>query len=183
MSNDLNDKAIDIKGKQYIQVKDRIIFFNETYKNGSIITQLLSQPSDKMVIVKAKVTPDLGHAERYFTGLSQAIWGEGMVNKTSALENAETSAVGRALGMMGIGILDSVASADEMVKSGADKPIYASDKQLNLINKMIKQGSIDSEIGKEIASMTRDRASEIIKIGLEKYNAKGHYEQTMAVSE
>lgn len=115
----LSEKAIDIKGKKYVLVDDRVSFFNETYPNGYIQTTLISQPSDKMVVVKAKVVPDNKNESRYFTGYSQAIWGEGIVNKTAALENAETSAVGRALAFMGIGVIDSIASADEMVKAGA----------------------------------------------------------------
>jgi len=119
MTKDLQEKAIDIKGKQYVLVSDRIIYFNETYKNGCIKTQLVSTPDADMVVVKAQVTPDASSPDRAFTGYSQATWGEGMVNKTAALENAETSAVGRALAMMGIGVIDSVASADEMNKAGA----------------------------------------------------------------
>jgi len=73
-----------------------------------------------MVVIKAQIIPDIETPDRYFTGYSQAKWGEGMVNKTSALENAETSAVGRALAMLGIGVIDSVASADEMTKAGVN---------------------------------------------------------------
>lgn len=114
----LADKAINIKGKDYVLVSDRIIYFNETYPTGMIQTTLISKPDADMVIVKAKVTPDMDKPERYFTGYSQATWGDGMVNKTAALENAETSAVGRALAMLSIGVIDSVASADEMNKAG-----------------------------------------------------------------
>lgn len=113
---DLKDKAIDIKGKKYVLVSDRILAFNEEYKKGSITTELVSEPKEKHIIIKATVSPD---GERTFTGYSQAVIGDGYINKTSALENAETSAVGRALAMMGIGVLDSVASADEMKKAGA----------------------------------------------------------------
>lgn len=116
---DLSDKAISIKGKDYVLVSDRIKAFNENYPNGSIKTTMLSEPADTMVVIQATVTPDHKNPDRQFTGYSQAKWGEGAVNRTSALENAETSAVGRALGMMGIGVLDSVASADEMVKAQA----------------------------------------------------------------
>lgn len=116
----LKSKAIDIKGKDYVQVKDRITYFNDTYESGYIQTQLISEPGADMVVIKAKVTPNHENTDRYFTGYSQAKWGDGMVNKTAALENCETSAVGRALGMMGIGILDSVASADELNKAVSD---------------------------------------------------------------
>ena len=117
MAQELKDKAISIKGKQYILVSDRVLYFNENYVKGSISTELISQPESTMVIVKAVVTPDVDLPSRVFTGYSQAVIGEGMVNKTSALENAETSAVGRALGMMGIGVIESIASADEMAKT------------------------------------------------------------------
>lgn len=114
---DLKDKAIQIQGRDYVLVKDRILAFNEEYKNGSIVTNLISYESGQAV-VKAKVTPDIEKPERYFTGYSQAVDGQGYINKTAALENAESSAVGRALAMMGIGIIDSIASVDEMRKAG-----------------------------------------------------------------
>lgn len=113
----LKGKAIDIKGKSYVLVSDRVIYFNETYKNGTIVPELLSAPSDQMVVVKATVTPDADKPLRFFTGHSQAKWGDGFINKSSAMENAETSAVGRALAMMGIGVVDSIASGDELEKA------------------------------------------------------------------
>lgn len=116
----LQDKAIDIHGKNYVLVSDRIIYFNEIYKNGCIKTALVSQPSDDRVVIKAQIVPDIATPDRYFTGYSQATWGDGNVNKTAALENAETSAVGRALAMLGIGVIDSVASVDEMKKAGVN---------------------------------------------------------------
>jgi len=64
---------------------------------------------------------------RMFTGLAQEVVGQGNVNKTAALENAETSAVGRALAMMGIGVLDSIASYDEMQKAGATQKQQSTD--------------------------------------------------------
>jgi hypothetical protein len=126
----LKDKAIQIKGNEYVLVSDRIIYFNETYKSGCIKTALVSDTQASMVVIKAQVIPDINEQERYFTGYSQAKWGEGMVNKTAALENAETSAVGRALAMMGIGVIDSVASADEMSKAGATQELDGMQKQM-----------------------------------------------------
>ena len=60
--------------------------------------------------------------DRYFTGLSQEKVGDGYINKTSAMENSETSAVGRALAMMGIGVIDSIASVDEVRKAENRSP-------------------------------------------------------------
>lgn len=120
MTKDLVEKAIDFKGKKYVLVADRVLYFNETYKDGSITTELVSKPDDEMVVVKATVKPN---EKQTFTGYSQATWGEGYINKTSALENAETSAVGRALAFMGIGVIESIASIDEINKTTVTKPI------------------------------------------------------------
>ena len=155
----LKSKAIDIRGKQYVLVSDRVNYFNETYPQGFIQTKLLSSPDADMVVIKAKVVPDYTQIGRSFIGHSQAKWGEGMVNKTAALENAETSAVGRALAMMGIGVIDSVASADEMKKAtsdpimqvtkgmGNDKP--ASEPQKKMIFAVAKDKGLDPDKTKE----------------------------------
>lgn len=114
MTQDLREKAIKIQGKDYVLVSDRIIYFNETYKNGCIITEVRKE--ENKVYAIAKVYPD-GLDGRYFTGHSQEIEGSSFINKASAVENAETSAVGRALAMMGIGVIDSIASVDEINKA------------------------------------------------------------------
>ena len=118
----LKNKAIKIQGKDYVLVSDRVIYFNENYPRGQIITTLLSNPGDKNVIFKAVVIPDIAEItekgeKRYFVAHAQEVVGEGFINKTSALENAETSAVGRALAFMGIGVVDSIASIDEIAKA------------------------------------------------------------------
>lgn len=137
----LKSKAIEIKGNEYVLVSDRIIFFNENYENGCIKTALVSDSQADMVVVKAQVIPNIETPDRYFTGYSQAKWGEGMVNKTAALENAETSAVGRALAMMGIGVIDSVASVDEIKKAtGTKKKATETKTSGNFETKIIKKG-------------------------------------------
>jgi len=135
----LASKAINIKGKKYVLVSDRVTYFNEVYVNGMIQTSMKSEPESKQVVVMAKVTPDVKNPDRYFTGYSQAIVGEGMVNKTAALENAETSAVGRALAFMGIGVIDSVASVDEINKAG-NQDLSKIDPTDIMDQAMIKQG-------------------------------------------
>ena len=103
---------IQIHGKDYVMVKDRIIFFNESCPNGSITTE--SKVTDNSFIFKAVVIPDVENPNRKFTGHAEEIIGSSQINKTSALENCETSAIGRALGCMGIGVEESFASADEV---------------------------------------------------------------------
>lgn len=112
----LKDKAIDIKGKQYVQVKDRVSYFNAVYPNGCITTEIISDESG-VVVIKATATPDYATPSRIFTGISASNPSK-TIEKMSPYEVAETSAVGRALAFMGIGVIDSIGSADEMVKAG-----------------------------------------------------------------
>lgn len=114
---DLKKKAIKIKGKDYVLVKDRVIAFNEEYEDGCIQTELLSDPSAETIVFKAMVIPDIKTPEKRFIGHAQETVGDGHINQSAALENAETSAVGRALAMMGIGVIDSIASVDEINKA------------------------------------------------------------------
>lgn len=115
MNKDLKDKAIQIKGKNYVQVKDRILALAEDEKGYSIETDYEYFPERKMWVVKAK----LSYNGQVYTGLAQEIESDNYkeVNHSSALENAETSAVGRACAMAGIGVLDSIASVDEINKA------------------------------------------------------------------
>lgn len=124
--------TIDIKGKEYVMVKDRLVYFNENYA-GSITTEVIKNDQTS-VVVKATVTipatngSEIGRPEQVFTGHSEA-YRKGNMGDVP-VEVAETSAVGRALAMMGIGIIDSVASADEIRKSD-DRPSYVK-KSANL---------------------------------------------------
>ena len=124
---ELKDKAIDIKGKKYVLVSDRVLYFNETYPNWSI--QTTRETVWDMEVVKAFVVPDIEKPTRMFTWYSQAKRWDGFINKTSALENAETSAVGRALAFMGIWVIDSIASVDEINK--AENTAKATPKKVN----------------------------------------------------
>lgn len=104
-------KTINIKGKEYVPVVERVKEFHRLHPKGEITTEIISN-ADNRVVIKARVNTDGG---QIFTGHSQAEWGKGMMGGV-ALEVAETSAIGRALGFANIGIVDSIASADEMRK-------------------------------------------------------------------
>ena len=120
MTKDLKSKAVKIQGKDYVLVSDRVLFFNETYPKGCISTKIIEQ-TEKSITIRATVYPE-GEG-RKFTGHSHEIDdGKNFINKTSLIENAETSAVGRALGFMGIGVIDSITSADELVKAKNHTP-------------------------------------------------------------
>lgn len=113
MSKDF--KTVNIKGKEYVEVKERIRYLSEVVKDYSIETEYTYYPERKLWVVKAVLT--IG--ENVYTGLAQEIESDNYkeVNATSALENCETSAVGRACAFAGIGIVDSIASVDEINKA------------------------------------------------------------------
>ena len=103
-------ELINIKGKQYAQVKDKIDAFRKLYPDGGITTDMLQ--FGETVVIKATVTD--GNGAVLGTGHAYEREGSTNINKTSYVENCETSAVGRALSMCGIGIMTSVASAEEV---------------------------------------------------------------------
>lgn len=109
----------------YAEVNQRIKAFRMLYPEGYIKTELLSN-DDGMCIFKAEV----GYILHTFDGdkpyLDEITLGTGhayekenstFINKTSYIENCETSAVGRALAMCGIGIDKSIASAEEVINA------------------------------------------------------------------
>ena len=106
-------KTINIKGKEYVEVNERIKFFRDNFLSGQIITYLISDVDGKCTF-KAEVLVD---GECVATGHAQEVEGSSFINKTSYIENCETSAVGRALGNFGIGIDTSVASAEEVANA------------------------------------------------------------------
>ena len=107
-------KALPIKGKDYVQVQERIKAFRSLCPDGLIKTEILSL-EDGVVTMKAKIYDGEGHF--LATGHAQEKESSSFINKTSFIENCETSAVGRALGMCGIGVDVSVASAEEVMNA------------------------------------------------------------------
>ena len=104
-------KTTDIKGKEYAEVNQRIKAFRMVYPQGSIITEILNHENG-VVIMKATVTDMEGNI--LGTGTAYEKENSTFINKTSYIENCETSAIGRALGIAGFGIDVSVASAEEV---------------------------------------------------------------------
>lgn len=116
-------KYTNIKGKNYIAVNQRVLAFRALYPNGRINTEIIklapeTNGAGNTVIVKAFIYD--GEA-LIATGHAFENPGKNTnINKFSALENCETSAVGRALGFLGIGATDSIASLEEIQGAGAE---------------------------------------------------------------
>lgn len=103
-------KRTNIKGKDYIDVAQRINGFWEVFPEGRITTEWLVLEQDWCVCQATAWNMDTVLAQ----GTAYEVKGASNINRTSYVENCETSAIGRALGIAGIGSTDSVASANEV---------------------------------------------------------------------
>lgn len=108
-------KTINIKGKAYVQVNERVKAFRSTteYKGFAIHT-IVKELTDDVCVMCAQIIDTQNNIVA--TGWAREVRNDAtsMVNKTSYVENCETSAVGRALGFLGIGIEENICSAEEM---------------------------------------------------------------------
>ena len=107
-------RSIEIRGKQYVPVNERVKEFHAKFPELRVLTELVSL-DENSVVMKATVSDMEGNV--LANGYAQEDRGSSNINKTSYVENCETSAVGRALGMFGIGIDASMASADEVANA------------------------------------------------------------------
>lgn len=106
-------KTVKIKGKEYVEVNERLKYFRtaDQFKDYSLESEIVSLENG-VITVKAIIKDGNGNIKA--TGLAQEKESSSFINKTSFVENCETSAWGRALGNLGIGIDTSVATAEEV---------------------------------------------------------------------
>ena len=103
--------TVKIKGKDYAMVHERIKAFRKLYPQGRIETEVLYL-QDGYCVIKATVYDD--EESMLSSGIAYEEKNASTINKTSFVENCETSAIGRALGIAGIGLQAAIASADDM---------------------------------------------------------------------
>lgn len=170
-------KTTDIKGKDYAEVNQRIKAFRMVYPTGPIETEMISN-EDGICIFKATVRNEEG--DLLATGTAYERENSTFINKTSYIENCETSAVGRALGMCGFGIDTSVASAEEIqnaianqekpktkTKSKETKEIMITEQQKELIKKSFTAEEIKGYLGdvkkQKLSELTLVEASNLLR--------------------
>jgi hypothetical protein len=114
-------KSVNIKGKEYITVNERLIFFRSQpqYKGWRISEEVVSLDDKEGLFKVTIINPEgfemaVAHAQEYRDS--------SYINKTSFVENGFTSALGRALGYLGIGIDTAIASADEVQTAVSNQP-------------------------------------------------------------
>ena len=107
-------KTINIKGKEYVQVNERIKTFRSIpdYKGWALVTEIKELTNESCTIM-AKVIDLNGFV--HATGLAREVVAKSPINKFAFVENCETSAIGRALGNFGIGIDTAICSAEELI--------------------------------------------------------------------
>lgn len=152
---------IPVKGKNYAMVPARVQAFRMMCPDGYIGTEIIDM-HDGVVTMQATVKDETGKV--LATGLAQEKETSSYINKTSYIENCETSAVGRALGMLGLGSDEQIASAEELCnavtqqtdqkpKSQIDEDAKFAAQAFATINKVYKSPeklkSIAEHYGKE----------------------------------
>ena len=143
-------KTTDIKGKEYAEVNQRIKAFRMVYPQGFIkpkiyelkdgVCTMTASVGYYEVINGESVEIELG------IGTAQEKEDSSFINKTSYIENCETSAVGRALGMAGFGIDVSVASAEEVANAINNQKITQEDAD----NYTLKFGKYKDKLLKDV---------------------------------
>ena len=113
--SDYKFKTQNIKGTPYVPVHERIKYLDQNYRGQySIFQDEKYMPELNCWFVKTTLVVVFDGQERFYHGSASEVIGDSIVNKTSALENAVTSSIGKACAAMGIGIDTSMASYEEV---------------------------------------------------------------------
>ncbi len=130
------DGIVKIHGKEYLTVAKRVSNFrsNEKYQNYSLETEVV-ELDDQKVVMKASISNENGRV--IATGHAEEKRASSMINKTSALENCETSAIGRALASLGFGGTE-FASANEVENAITQQEKVNTNEIENQLNKAKK---------------------------------------------
>lgn len=115
-----NSKTGEVTVNEYSQVNQRIKAFRMVYPQGSIRTEMLSNENG-VCVFRATAWDETNTL--LATGHAYEKEDSSFINKTSYIENCETSAIGRCLGIAGFGIDVSVASAEEVQNAIANQEV------------------------------------------------------------
>lgn len=171
-------KTTDIKGKDYAEVNQRIKAFRMVYPQGSIVTNMVSNHNGTCVF-EARIYSEPDKKDLLATGTAYEKEGSTFINKTSYIENCETSAIGRALGIAGFGIDTSIASAEEVKNAIANqqekkkliKP--ATPEQLKILSKVFSEpDELDKLLTKHKIKKLEELPLEVASAYIKKINQK-----------
>ena len=131
----------NIKGKDYAEVNQRIKAFRMLYPTGTILTDMLSNEAG-ICIFRARVLDEEDNI--LATGTAYEKENSSFINKTSYIENCETSAIGRALGIAGFGIDTSVASAEEVQNAIENQNKKIEKAQIDRIRELVPEDNFSA---------------------------------------
>lgn len=135
-ANDLI-KPISLKGKEYAEVKERVIAFRRVHPLGQIITELSFTENyvnaEAMIFDGEDKLLAKGHAREY-------------LKYEFAIEKSETSAIGRALGFCGFGINTAIASAEDMQEVERPSEIFDELPKDKLVQDFLKSFTKQEQI-------------------------------------
>ena len=118
--------------EDYVPVAERLERFYERYPDGRITTSIVQHDLETgFVLMRAEVYRGPDDAQPASTGHAFEVRGDSYVNKTSYVENAETSSVGRALAMLGFEVKRGIASREELQKTArmqTERPAPAAER-------------------------------------------------------
>jgi hypothetical protein len=117
---------VNIHGKEYHTVAERVYAFRESYPELTIETDIVRWEGDD-VVVKASISDN---GKLLATGLAHEVRGSTNINRTSHVENCETSAIGRCLAAFGLGGTE-YATADEVANAITQQNSRPSEKEIN----------------------------------------------------
>lgn len=135
-------KMTDIgRGKEYAEVPQKVTAFRKLFPMGTITTDILSLEGGT-VVMKAVASVDgiiLGE------GIAYEKEGSTFINKTSYIENCQTSAVGRALSFIGLlGGGDSIASAEEVLNAQKQQHKMSEDELKAELKRLLMETDSDT---------------------------------------
>lgn len=160
----------ETKVTQYAEVNQRIKAFRMVYPEGFITTEMLS---DENGVCKFKAAvgfyDESGEPRIIATGTAYEKESASFINKTSYIENCETSAIGRALGMAGFGIDVSVASYEEVANAMKNQEVkhekMATERQCNYIKENTTSDQLNAILKQKkvarLEDLTEDQAGNI----------------------
>lgn len=164
-------QLVDIKGKPYADVKERVRAFRKLYPEGCIFTEITDRDETE-VIVKATISND---GKILATGYAWELRNASRLTETSMVEIAETSAVGRALGFLNLGTQTSIATAEEVkqaqkaTRNQIDLIIRNYNKAPDLLMEVMDYFGVN-----DVSDLSYDQAHKLIgKISVNKWNPVG----------
>lgn len=133
--------------EDYVDVATRLQRFYDDHADGSVSAEIVHDDGKRIVMRGIAAYPSESYPNGICVSIGHAeeIRGDGMVNKTSALENAETSAWGRALAAAGYETKNGIASRQEMekVQRMTAKPAAVKEQAEAKAPKTLTQAQVD----------------------------------------